>query len=318
MLLTLPTPDHLQYEYTDTGAPSVDTYDTYIATHGYIFGMGSFQRLTESRPTNSRVICLNLRGYGASTPFTAEDLQLLQTDPIQFGKKRTEEYAAFLHGIITQEKLKNGSVILLNWSLGAASIVQLFRYSSSLPSEHMSTIAAAIRTIHFLDPPSGVLLGLPDTSILAWFAEPQTMPVKLAKFIASKFERPATPSTVTLEWINDFKVSEPSHAKELIANCFYEAAAYFTFMCYPPATPATRELTESILFPGPDSDMTEWSKTVPVRFLWATHSIWETCVSGKWAEESKRGRLTSVKRLEGLDHGFLWVDPQATWKAIVE
>jgi len=271
------------------------------------------------------MIRVNQRGYGTSTFYTNEELAVLGTDPSLFVEKRIVEYADFLHHIIKKENLRDGSVILANWSIGYVSAAGLLKFSNKLDQEHMKSIAGAVKRIVMLDGPSDIVLSQPGPDMAklggVFAVDPAKFVRDFSDWVVSDFERGPTPDHPDKHWAGKFQRNFTTKSQEMLEKTQCPSMGTIVLMlAWPPNSPDIPLQTEAILFPGdtchPAVDMSDWAKSVELWWIWATKSEEECCVAGIFMENNKRGRLTTVKRIEG-NHFFAYVHPEETWRVLV-
>ncbi|KJA14242.1 hypothetical protein HYPSUDRAFT_220572 [Hypholoma sublateritium FD-334 SS-4] len=165
----------VELAYIDTGAPEVSPYTTIFAIHGTCFTNHIFKRLQSVAFTKGfRFVSINRRPFKGSTPFTAEETNLiLNVDGdaerrAAFMEARGHEMASFID-IFTQtfklppvsERGEKGGAILFGWSFGTQFASAVLAYSATLPPDVRFRLASQLRSVVIYDTTPGIM-GLTD------------------------------------------------------------------------------------------------------------------------------------------------------------
>jgi pimeloyl-ACP methyl ester carboxylesterase len=123
-------------------------------------GLGIFRKAVDGAPSHGlRVIAVDRRHYGESTPFTEAELAPLKADDAletgaiePFMDRRAVELAKFIQGLVETDSLPepdaqhhHGGVILMGWSIGNVFGLDFLARSARLPSELRAVISTYVR-----------------------------------------------------------------------------------------------------------------------------------------------------------------------------
>ncbi|TCD64176.1 hypothetical protein EIP91_004448 [Steccherinum ochraceum] len=167
------------FDYDDTGAPPGSTdYTTLVIVHGIQFNNGIFFRLKPyAASANLRLVLLNLREHGRSTPYSDDEAKILAGSDLEqqaaFMKQRVKELAAFFAWFIQKENIplkkevngkKTGGFSWIAWSGGNAYSVSFFGFPEVIPEHERQLIERYLRSYVMYDP-AHPLVGAPVRSI---------------------------------------------------------------------------------------------------------------------------------------------------------
>ncbi|THH29454.1 hypothetical protein EUX98_g4744 [Antrodiella citrinella] len=154
--------DGAKMEYEDSGAPADSTtYATVLVLHGGYFNNGIFRRLIPFAAASSlRLVLLNARDVGQSTPYTELELSLLQSNDKAkqeaFFRKCVPEYAAFVAWYVQHEEipllkveecgLRTGGISLVGWSAANDWFIPFFAMPEELPERVRVAIEPYLRS----------------------------------------------------------------------------------------------------------------------------------------------------------------------------
>ncbi|KAG6828085.1 hypothetical protein H0H92_009313 [Tricholoma furcatifolium] len=128
-------PGGIDLFYSDSGAPlNSSDYTTVVILHGSGFNGQNLTKLhAYAHALNLRTVIPNRRDYAGSTPYTAEDLEDLNSGRSAFLDRIGIQLAQFLLWFIKQyrvPKLSNdrqkGGIVVMGWSLGNTSALTVF------------------------------------------------------------------------------------------------------------------------------------------------------------------------------------------------
>ncbi|KAI0317447.1 kinase-like domain-containing protein [Amylostereum chailletii] len=167
--------DEVKLTYTDSGAPQglsdALPYTTVFAVHGMGYNAGVWKRISElSATVNLRIVAINRRPYGGSTPFSPEELSLLagsDDEKLKFITNRGVEIATFIDQFIQRFNIppipadgKGGGAAILPWSAGHGSVISALSNLNNLHEDTRARFASHIRALIMYEPPS-IVLGTP-------------------------------------------------------------------------------------------------------------------------------------------------------------
>ncbi|KIJ27898.1 hypothetical protein M422DRAFT_71509 [Sphaerobolus stellatus SS14] len=134
--------------YLDSGPlPSSDTYTTIFILHGHTFHSPVFSRLLALAPTyNLRLVAITRRDYPGSTPFTDEELRVIQggnkDEKLTFLKDRALEIWKFVRRFAKERELPKwrqedgkGGIFLMGWSLGNMLGLAAMTFLKEMPQD---------------------------------------------------------------------------------------------------------------------------------------------------------------------------------------
>ncbi|TCD60168.1 hypothetical protein EIP91_010615 [Steccherinum ochraceum] len=167
------------FDYDDTGAPpGLTDYATLVIIHGIQFNNGIFFRLRHYAASNNlRLVLLNLREHGHSTPYSDDEVKILTASDLEpqvaFMKQRVKELAAFFAWYIQMENIplkkevngrKTGGFSWVAWSGGNAFGISFFGLPEVIPEDQRQLIERYLRSYVMYDP-AHPLVGAPVRSI---------------------------------------------------------------------------------------------------------------------------------------------------------
>ncbi|KAG7442250.1 uncharacterized protein BT62DRAFT_442547 [Guyanagaster necrorhizus] len=180
-----------ELSYIDSGAPTQSSYITIFAIHGMIFTKEIFQRVIDLAPSKGvRFVALSRRPFPGSTPYSVEELDILQSadnDDAQRGaflEARGHEIAVFIDTFIRKFNLPpisscgGGGVALLGWSLGTALVSLAISSVGTLPEDIQKRLERYVRSV-ILYEPGPIALGLPTPKQYWSFLGDPTVPEDL-------------------------------------------------------------------------------------------------------------------------------------------
>jgi pimeloyl-ACP methyl ester carboxylesterase len=110
--------------------------------------LGIFRKAVDGAPSHGvRVIAVDRRHYGGSSPFTEAELaplkagDALETGAIElFMDRRAVELAKFIQGLVETDSLpkpdaQQGGIVLIGWSIGNVFGLDFLTRSARLPCE---------------------------------------------------------------------------------------------------------------------------------------------------------------------------------------
>jgi len=164
----------VELAYTDTGAPKASPYTTIFAIHGMCFTNLIYEKLQSvALAKGFRFVAINRRPFAGSTPFNAEEINLI-VNVVDSAEKRAafieargHEYGTFID-IFTQRfglppvsnDGKIGGSIVLGWSMGSQFAAATLAYAPTLPSDVRSRLSQHIRALVVYDA-APIIFGLP-------------------------------------------------------------------------------------------------------------------------------------------------------------
>jgi len=178
--------------YTDTGAPS-DAYTTIFAVHGMAFNSGTFEPVQAlAKAANVRFVAVTRRNYRGSTPFTEEELKVVNNGPEEektaFIVKRGVELLTFMDKFLQEKKVplqplqegKPGGIAIVGWSLGNTVTLSAIANIKSAAPEVQQRLRPLIHTLILHEASKTVLGHAPDPrNWVPWNLVDQTIPEKI-------------------------------------------------------------------------------------------------------------------------------------------
>ncbi|KAH8828731.1 Alpha/Beta hydrolase protein [Flagelloscypha sp. PMI_526] len=162
--MTLRLPSGLEFGYYDSGMPSAPVYKTIFALHGYMFNAYTWKKmmfLASSR--NVRLVCINRRGYGKTTPLPFDQFPAPDKDNTNILKSTGLDILEFIHAFSLEKSLplseEQGGFILLFWSMGNMTGLSAVANIGNASKEVQATMSHLKALI--LHEPIQVTLGLP-------------------------------------------------------------------------------------------------------------------------------------------------------------
>ncbi|KAL1748052.1 Alpha/Beta hydrolase protein [Schizophyllum fasciatum] len=148
----------LSFSYIDSGAPAgEENYPTFILLHGHTFYRDVWRPMFDLAPAHrARLIAVDRRGYGASTPYTPDEQQLISHGPdharLAFMEKEAEALLRFVDAAIARCALPP-RVVLVAWSAAVAYSYPLLGALARLPPASQQRVRDAVTGLVFFDPP---------------------------------------------------------------------------------------------------------------------------------------------------------------------
>ncbi|KAL1662462.1 Alpha/Beta hydrolase protein [Schizophyllum commune] len=164
----------VEFSYIDSGAPPGDgDYPTFILFHGHTFYRDVWRPMFDLAPAHrARLIAVDRRGYGASTPYTPEEQELISQGPdearLAFMEREAEALLKFVDAAIARCALPP-RVVLVAWSAAVAYAYPLLGALPRLTPASQQRVRGSVIGVVFFDPPvsawglSGPSLYLPIT-----------------------------------------------------------------------------------------------------------------------------------------------------------
>ncbi|KAF4596297.1 hypothetical protein EYR40_008016 [Pleurotus pulmonarius] len=162
----------IRLAFIDSGAPKDVNYATIFAFHGIIFTSPIFAKVSAICLTKGvRFVAINRRGYRGSTPFSEEEVSVLNqgTDAQKSAwlLDRSREYASFIDIFIERYHLpapspdgKSGGIGVLGWSAGTTFSAALIANISSYTPRIQQRLSSYLR-VHLMQDPPSLAFGLP-------------------------------------------------------------------------------------------------------------------------------------------------------------
>ncbi|KAI0347358.1 hypothetical protein BDW22DRAFT_1321927 [Trametopsis cervina] len=171
------------FTYIDSGAPAPTSipYTTIFATHGLAYNAHIFSRVIALAPQNNlRIVAINRRGYGGSSPFQQDTVKALATASDDFKtafvKSSGEDFAAFVSQFIREYDIppasadgKHGGVVFLGWSAGHGIILSALANLEHFATPIQAHFKSHVRRLIMQEPPAPII-GTPMPHG-AWFFE---------------------------------------------------------------------------------------------------------------------------------------------------
>ncbi|TRM63946.1 hypothetical protein BD626DRAFT_493290 [Schizophyllum amplum] len=339
----------LTFSYIDSGAPSgQESYTTFILLHGHTFYRDVWRPMFALAPAHkARLIAVDRRGYGASTPYTSEERDVIASGTtnarLAFMEREGEALLKFVDAVIARGTLPP-RVVLVAWSAAVAYTYPLLGALPRLPPASQQRVRQCVTGVVFFDPPVHAW-GM-DCPLLYWPITDERIPPGKTRFDAfnrwfSVYWRHRSvdshdPSTLCAsEDENDAPSNSSSVAprqatldamsaaqQDAISNL--DAANVCDSFAVSPLHfgPALTELRERILFN--EAAMAPWAGA-RLSYLLCECTTWNI-VMGKWKlEEEIRDRAgrsyappIEFKLLPSCNHFAAWDDPEKTMLALVE
>ncbi|KZT27512.1 hypothetical protein NEOLEDRAFT_1130479 [Neolentinus lepideus HHB14362 ss-1] len=161
--------DHgTQLYYEDSGAPLSSTYTTLFLIHGAVFHSAIFQRLFPYASEHQlRLVTVNRRDYPGSTPYSPEELEVLQGQDknAQTALLRTLglQISTFIDWFVKSKKIlplsvstdehKTGGFAMIGWSAGGVLVLSILAHAHTFLDGIVQTIGDYCRTFILYDVP---------------------------------------------------------------------------------------------------------------------------------------------------------------------
>ncbi|KAH8828745.1 hypothetical protein DL96DRAFT_1595476 [Flagelloscypha sp. PMI_526] len=161
---TLNLPSSLVFGYYDSGAPQGAVYKTIFAIHGYMFSSYAWKKMMPLISShNLRLVCINRRGYGKTTPLPQDQYPAPEKDSADVLKSTGLDILEFIHAFSKKENLpltnERGGFTLLSWSLGNTTGLSAVANIANAPEDVRATMSH-MKALILHEPPQ-VTMGLP-------------------------------------------------------------------------------------------------------------------------------------------------------------
>ncbi|KAF8871426.1 hypothetical protein CPB84DRAFT_1692242 [Gymnopilus junonius] len=190
--------DNISFYYTDSGAPAQADYATLFIIHGLIFHSGTsptiakfiprdvdsmkpgtFSRISSAAPSHGlRIICVNRREYPGTSPYSPEELKIINEGSISERAKFMFEQGIHLcllvDRLIDILSLPKGGITITGWSLGTIFTIAMMTAINDLPEDTRERLKVHVHKLIIWDPasicvgtnsPPGSYIPFSDTSI---------------------------------------------------------------------------------------------------------------------------------------------------------
>ncbi|KAH9931957.1 Alpha/Beta hydrolase protein [Fomitopsis serialis] len=316
--------------YTDSGVPRSATdapYITVFVVHGIIFNNLIFKRLQAIAHTaNLRIVAINRRGFGGSTPVSEHSAKLLSTgtdaEKLKVSDELCNEIGYFVDAFVQKEDIppissdrQGGGLAILGWSAGTGYVTRAIANISSYPPETRARLARYVRALIIEDPPSLALgYSLPaetwtHNQILS-IPEQQREQLGLqwltAYFdhgdLSTRDKSPRAPTIYNMSAEERTAMIEPVKELPIMLGMFPSALSAFRKACF-------------------DSDV---RSLLPEMKVWhlgcdAAPSFGIAAYFDILADhEANGGGLINFRMIPGGNHFPHWDDPEKTLQALVE
>ncbi|KZV83277.1 hypothetical protein EXIGLDRAFT_728756, partial [Exidia glandulosa HHB12029] len=279
------------FEYKDSGVPTNSgSYDTVITLHGLAFESGIFARLTPfSAGSKLRVISLNRRGYTGSSPYTEEEVAVIQQgDDAARGEFLVQQGIDLARAIVklirTLELSVDGSLAVLSWSLGNIWLHALLVSIDHVEEGERSTLEAFISHIIFLDPASQGL-GIPDP-VDSWnaYKQPDYPPIEALKYTSGFYTHDLSARKLEYrQWDSDPKPTTESMQPDELAGVLNGAASVHDGgLAVPAFEPLLKALAQNALLKAVPERWHRLQKKVHV--VYGERTLW-MCIYALWIME---------------------------------
>ncbi|KAI5896630.1 alpha/beta-hydrolase [Schizophyllum commune H4-8] len=339
----------VEFSYIDSGAPPGEgDYPTFILFHGHTFYRDVWRPMFDLAPAHrARLIAVDRRGYGASTPYTPEEQELISQGPdearLAFMEREAEALLKFVDAAIARCALPP-RVVLVAWSAAVAYAYPLLDALPRLTPASQERVRSSVIGVVFFDPPVSAW-GLSGPSLYLPITDENIPPGKTRfdafnRWFSIYWHHRSTdshdPTTLcATEEENDAQANSSCYARRVAtldtmtraqrdALSNLDAANLCdSFVVSPPHFGnVLAELRERTLFN--EECMSHWVGA-RLSYLWCDCTTW-SIVMGKWKLEeeiqARQGRSyappVEFRRMDGCNHFAAWDDPEKTMMALVE
>jgi pimeloyl-ACP methyl ester carboxylesterase len=157
---TLAVRKDIVFHYTDSGPVDHDQYSTLVFIHGLAFHSAIFQKLLPIASSHSlRVICPTRRDYPGSSPYTDEEIRIIQHGSHDERTKLLHDQGVLMalcvDGIIQTLSLPKagGGLAVIGWSMGNIYTLAMRACIRDLPVDTRQRLNSHMRSFIIWDPP---------------------------------------------------------------------------------------------------------------------------------------------------------------------
>ncbi|KAI9057901.1 hypothetical protein FKP32DRAFT_1597861 [Trametes sanguinea] len=340
----------------DTGAPpGSKDYTTLVLIHGYRWQPAVFKQLLPlAGKFNARIVLLARRDYPGALPYSDAERATIarlynsprspttEAEMAEVLAAHGRDVYEFLMDYVARERIPpakqgRGGIMLVGWSLGAASITALLANLNSYPVGAVPLDAYVRRVILYetshifyaypyppefyhplrdpsLSPEEGMALF--DRWLSSHFTHGDIWadgPGALAMRTADP-EPPSLFTTFTADDLAELTYTPPAAPTGSDRQWMMAGVTHGTW----------GKLKDEALFPDDDGSPIPWPE-VKVRMLWGDKSFWESpwgvyLLSHELEEAKKTGRRTrdiKLVRFRGANHFAHWIMPEKTLAAFL-
>ncbi|KAH9933383.1 uncharacterized protein B0H18DRAFT_983406 [Fomitopsis serialis] len=315
--------DGSELTYTDSGVPRSALGAPYITVFAH------------AHSANLRIVAINRRGFGGSTPVSEQSAKLLITgtdaEKLKVSDQLCSEIGYFVDAFVQREDIppissdrQGGGLALLGWSLGTRYVTRAIADIGSYPPEIRARLARYVRALIIEDPPS-VALGysLPaeswmysnipsvpeqkrDQLYLQWFTayfdhgDLSTRDKSVIEYIVPSSSR--APTIYNMSADERAAMIEPVKELPLLRGMFASSLPAFRKACF------DRDVRS--LLP----EMKIWHLGCDAAPSFGISAYFDILAD----HEANGGGLINFRMIPGGNHFPHWDDPQKTLQAIVE
>ncbi|KAF8961167.1 Alpha/Beta hydrolase protein [Flammula alnicola] len=324
----------ITFHYTDSGPLQQAEYTTLVVVHGHSFHEGIFQRLLPLASAHSlRVICVSRREYQGSTPYTSEELTVINNgsneERAKFLQNQGVLLALFVDAVIQKHSLpKQGGVALAGWSLGNAFTLSMIAAIYDLPTDTKERLKSFLHSLILWDPPL-MALGMsypPGAYIPLWDENipPEGRGAVFGKWIAGYFnhENLASRDFSQLN-LGDFDTisrtpttEKMTHDELLSVTDFAPGPKCETPLIVPGlfTTVLADQLSRALFDPNIRA---AWGG-LEVCNMYAESTVW-CIVYATWLLEARaKDAEITFKAVKDANHFLMWEDPERTMMFLKE
>ncbi|KAF8974274.1 Alpha/Beta hydrolase protein [Flammula alnicola] len=293
----------ISFHYRDSGPVESANYTTLITVHGHTFHSGIFKLLLPLAAAHSlRLICVSRREYEGSTPYSAEELKVINHGSDEERAKLLQDQgvllALFVDSLIQKLSLPQaGGVAVAGWSMGNIFSLAFLASIDVLPEETKERLKAYMRAFILWDPPAQALgADMPEGSYIPlWDDE---IPPE-ARGPAFGSDKKATIETMTHEEL--FSVAD-----------FGPGDKCDTILVQPPFRKVLSDQLKKALF---EKTIRESWGGIKIWHMYCEASAWNAVYSAWVLEKMVTPQLeVAFKPIEGANHFLMWDEPE---KALV-
>jgi pimeloyl-ACP methyl ester carboxylesterase len=346
--LTVAISPDVHFEILDSGAPPhSNTYSTMLVLHGWAWNAHVFVKVLDLAPSRGvRVISVQRRGYGGTSPYTELELGPLR-DPDQAAKHidtfmfaRSTEYALLIQKLAADFALAPGSVSLVGWSMGDMFVLDLLMRVPILAPALRDAVKTFVHTAVMYE--AGMEgLGIPtphprsDVHYAYVFAElaaaqGQDFGEAAGNWVTGWFEYPAlnelkNPNDVMERYIlsNEKPPFRPSTLQKegpdslLARSCQLESGANDEFILKALQPVVTPNAVNQVLLADAAKHL-NWPE-LRIEYVIGSNSMWSVHYGADQIRERFEGAVPGRKIhiVEGLNHVGFWEYPDRFLDAII-
>ncbi|KAF8875090.1 Alpha/Beta hydrolase protein [Gymnopilus junonius] len=314
--------DDICFYYTDSGAPAQADYATLFIIHGLIFHSGTFSRISSAAPSHGlRIICVNRREYPGTSPYSPEELKIINegssSERAKFMLEQGIHLCLLVDRLVDTLSLPKGGITITGWSLGTIFAIAMMTAINDLPEDTRERLKAHVHKLIIWDPasicigtngPPGFDFSFFDTSI-----PPKARWATFGVWVSSYFKH----EDLSLRDFNKLgNDADPTRQATVLGMTTEEISAAIDW------TPGDKYDATLVSSSYVNIHWDSANKALfdpACREAWGGYDVWHiygdancwAVLHAVWSlEERAKGKDVNFKLLKGANHFPMWEEPE--------